>query len=126
MQDEKNTLEPHPNGFLLRQTDSAGHTSEIILTEKSVPSLAQSSLRLRANILAKYSRGETDAVATSFVSRVGLGTDVHKSQVFLTLYDTQDVPTVFAVPLEVAKPLSERLPVKVAEIEAAIPNITKQ
>jgi hypothetical protein len=126
MADENLDLSPVGDGFRLVQTDEHGRVSEIILTEQSVLSLAQSSLRLRADILARYSRGETDAVATSFVSRAGLNMDLHNSQVFLTLFDNQDVPTTFALPLEVAKPLSEELPKWVAKIEDSLPNRTKQ
>ena len=125
---EKDTLDliPSGDGFLLRQTDGAGKYGEILLTQKSVLSLAQSALRLRADILARCSRGEANAVATSFVSRAMLSKNLHGSQVFLTLFDNHDVPTTFSLPLEVAKPVAEHLPGLVAEMETAIPSQTKQ
>ena len=126
MADEKLTLEPEGDSFRLRQIEKTGRVSEVVLTEQSVLTLAQSSLLLRGRILAKHSREEVEAVVTTPVSRAGLKTDIHTSEVFLTLYDGQDTPMRFALSLDVVKPLSERLPVYVAEIEEAIRNKTVQ
>ena len=92
----------------------------MMLTEKSVLSLAQSALAIRASF-ARHTR-ETSRQSPL---RMFHDLDLHKTQVLLT-HDNNDVPTTFALPIVIAKPLAEKLPAHVAAIEAAIPNRTRQ
>jgi hypothetical protein len=126
MADEKLELEPQGDEYLLRQTDKDGVVTEIFLSERSVLQLAQSSLQMQVSILGRKSRPGVDAVVVTHVAQVGLNTDLALSAVHLTLYQNNGAGLVFSLPLEVAKPLSERLPAHVANLEAAIPTHTKQ
>lgn len=126
MAEEKLELDPSGDGYRLRQTDMNGRITEIQLSERSVLQLAQSSLQMKVRILGEKSRPGVSAVVVTHIARVGLNTDLEKTEIHMTLYQNDETGLVFSLPLEVAKPLSERLPVRVAEIEAAIPSRTLQ
>lgn len=82
--------------------------------------LAQSSLKIASHIRSKYSREGAEAAIVTIVSRVGLGLNAHTTEVQISLYDQNDSPIDYSLPLEVAKPLADRLPAYIAEIEAAL------
>jgi hypothetical protein len=88
--------------------------------------IAQSALSLKDTIHAKLRRGGVEVAAHMPVARVFLATDVHQHEILLGLFDSKGQEQRFSLPLEIAKPLAERLPAKVAEIEAAIPTRTRQ
>lgn len=120
------SLDPHGNDFLLTRIDEGGQKLEMVLSDDDVLKLAQSSRNLQAAILAKLSPTGLSGAVHMPVARVSLTTDVHVHEILLGMFDSDGSEQRFSLPLEVAKPLAELLPVKVVEIEAAIPTRTKQ
>jgi len=80
--------------------------------------LAQSAQRLTQHIVEQRSRPEAGfsfSVATP-VARIRLNTDLHKSEILLGMIDGHGAEVTFALSPEVASPLAERLPIRLAEI----------
>ena len=122
------SLEPKGQDFVLTRTDADGNQESIMLAENDVLTLAQSAQRLKDHILERRTpkgSGVATGILTA-VSRVALNVDIHQTEVLLTLFDRHGAQAAFSLPLAVAKPLSERLPVRVLEIEAAATKRTKQ
>jgi len=126
MADAKLSLDPHGKDFVLKRTSESGETVEIILSAMDVLTLAQSAQRLKDHILAQQSRSGVSMGVHMPVAQVSLNTDIHVHEILLGLIDGNGAEQRFALPLEVAKPLAERLPVRIAEIEAVIPTRTRQ
>ena len=111
-------LEPHGEGFLLTQSNTG---VSMIISDDDILSLAQSLPSLRDRVLARHSpKGDSvSAVAMTPVTRIVLNTDVHKTEIHLTMADRHGARLGFALDADVAQLLAERLPVRVAEIVAA-------
>jgi hypothetical protein len=60
------------------------------------------------------------------VARIALSVDLHLSEIHLTMIDRHGARVGFALPLELAQELAERLPVGVAEIAEAAKTWTRQ
>ena len=114
-------LMPKGNSYILSRSLPDGTSAEIALSEENVISLAQSARRLMDHILAQHTpkEGSVAPIATTPVAQVVLNTDVHRTEILLTMIAPSGAREAYALPLSVAKPLSERLQVKVAEIETA-------
>jgi hypothetical protein len=114
-------LDPVGNDFMLRRTDANGKTRRMLLDEEDVLKLAQSARRLRDHILARRSpRGDTvSPEVVTPVTRVRLAIDALATHVLLWMIDPADVEICFALPLNVARALADRLPERVAQVEAA-------
>jgi hypothetical protein len=117
-------LEARGKDFALVRIDDGGNRSEMLLSEDNVIMLAQSARLIVDQLLAQRSRPGADPVLLMPVVQVGLNTDLHKSAIHLTMIDHRGNEIGFLLPPEVARPLAERLPVRLAEIEKAKP--TKQ
>jgi hypothetical protein len=125
---ESLSFERRGEDFVLVRIDERGKRSEIILSESNLlflPRIVQETIH---KILAERSsktmkeRGASPIVAVPVV-RVQLNTDIHRSEILLTMYDRFGNESGFALPFEVAQPLSSRLPARVAEIEKAKPKV---
>jgi hypothetical protein len=119
--DDNLALEERGSAFVLVRTEADGSTTEMVLSETNIITLAQSAQRIRDAILARQSSSEATAVALTPVVQVALNTDLHRSEIHLMMIAPSGAQIGFLLPLEVAKPLAERLPVRIAEIEAARP-----
>jgi hypothetical protein len=119
------TLAPHADGFLLTQSDTG---VSIAISNDDILSLAQSLPALRDRVLARHSPigDSVSAVAMTPVTQIALNTDVHKTEIHLTMYDRHGARLGFALGSEVARPLAERLPVRLAEIATASKNRVRQ
>lgn len=94
---------------------------EVILSENDILSLAQTAQTLRGHILAKHSHGSgATARYVSNVSEVVLNVDLHKSHVYLEVIDEAGLSMAYALPAQVARMLSDRLPARVVELERAL------
>jgi hypothetical protein len=113
------SLEPHGNSFLLSGDAPNGSKSEIVLSETDIMMLAQSAQRWTQHILEQRSKPEAglSALASTPVAQIRLNTDVHGSEILLSLIDGNGAEVTFALAPEVARPLAERLPIRLAEIE---------
>ena len=123
------TLDPKGNDFILRRTDTKGRTNSITLTKDDILTLSQSIPSLRDHILSGQSPGDGTAisfVAVTEVAQIGLNTDVHRSEIHLTMIDRHGAHVGFALSPEIARYLAQRLPARVAEIEAAASTRVRQ
>jgi hypothetical protein len=102
---------------LVRVSD--GQRSEMMLSDEDVLTMFQSIPSMTTRILAKLSRTGVTPRATTPVTRVDVETDLHKSDVVLTMYALNGDQMSFVLPPQVASFLVERLIECVAEIEAS-------
>lgn len=119
------SLDSAGNDFVFRRTYANGRREEMILSRQNVLMLAQSAQRLKIRLLVKQSRPGVDAVVLTPVARIGLNTDVHKTMIHLTMIDQQGEEMGFLLPMEVARPLAEGLPVRLAEIDCTTKTLTR-
>jgi hypothetical protein len=117
-------LQERGDDFALIRTDSEGHRSEMLLAELDVISLAQSAQLMMDRIVARRSRPGADARPMTPIVQIVLNTDLHKTAIHLLMIASNGMKVGFELPPEVARPLAERLPVRLAEIEQSRP--TKQ
>lgn len=119
------SLEQRGDDYALIRVAADGIKSEMVLSAANIITLAQSAQRLRDQLLPKLSRPGADAISVTPVVQIGLNTDLHKTAIHLTMIDPNGAQMIFLVPPHVAKLLADRLPVRIAEIEAEKPP-TKQ
>lgn len=127
MTKESLELDEEDGAYNLRQTDRDGKVSEITLTERSVMILAQSTPQILASILQR--RNPSPGVSAVFVSPVAqaeLNTDLERTTIHLTLYQSDRTGVTYGLPYEVAAALAEALPRRVAEVGETIQNLTRQ
>lgn len=107
--------------YHLRSETDDGTQQEMVLSSDDVLALSQSALQLTDHILRSMAPQGKSAVPrlTADVRATILNTDLHKSQIVLTMELSDGLQVSFALPFSVAKPLAERLPARVAEIEIA-------
>jgi hypothetical protein len=99
----------------------------MLLSRDNVITLAQAAPLLRDQFLSELSRSGVIAVPAMAVSQISLNTDIHVTEIHLTMFDQNGEPTAaFRLPLHVAKPLAEHLPARIAEIENQERKRTKQ
>jgi hypothetical protein len=112
-------LDQKGDGFVLRRTDDAGKTATVTLTKEDIITLSQSIPSLRDHILAGQSLGASgiSAVAVTEVAQIVLNHDVHRSEIHLTMIDRYGARVGFALPLEIAQLLADRLPARLDLIE---------
>ena len=116
-------LDPEGDGYVLTASDG----STVNLSDDDILTLAQSAQRLSDHVAAKHSRGEeARAVPMSLTAQVELNNDLHQTEVHLRLIAASGASVWFALPLDVAKLLAEKLPLRVAELEQAKASRTKQ
>jgi hypothetical protein len=122
------SLDPKGDDFILRRTSTNGKTVSVTLSNDDIITLAQSIPSLRDRILAGHNltRGAISAVVMTEVTQVVLNTDLHRSEIHLTMIDRHGAQVGFALPLKIARPLVDRLPVRVAQIEAAAKSRIRQ
>ncbi len=114
-------LNPDGKDFLLRKTDADGAIFTMKLSQADVLKLARSAQRLEAHILEGQSRPEAGITVSNVtpVARVRLGVDLHKAEILLGMIDGNGAEASFCLAPEVAQPLADRLPVRLAEIADA-------
>jgi hypothetical protein len=124
----KLTLEEDGVNFVLRSANEAGSTNSLTLSADDILTLAQSIPSLRDRVLARRSPagGSVSAVVMTDVAQIALNTDLHRSEVHLTMIDRHGAQAGYALPPKVARLLADRLPLRVAEIEAAAKTRTRQ
>lgn len=121
------SLDDENGQFVLRQLDDDGaEIAKIVITSDDVLRLGHNAQSLSGRILAQQSRPGMNAVVMTPVAQVELNTDLHKSAIHLTMFDQYGTGIGFSLVPEVARPLADRLPVRVAEIEAALKKATRQ
>jgi hypothetical protein len=109
--------------FLLSRLNEDGSTSEMLLGEADVRTLAQAAQRVMAELLARRSPkgGTASLVLVTPVAQVRLNTDLHQSEIHLGLIDGKGAEAVFVLAPDVARLLAERLPMRLEQIEQARP-----
>jgi hypothetical protein len=117
-------LEPRGKEFVLTRVDDRGSRTAMVLSEEDIMVLGQSAQRFRDVVLARQSRAGAIAVVLTPVAKVALDLDVHKTEIHMAMIDPNGTALWFLLPSDIARQLVERLPVRLAEIEAARP--TKQ
>jgi hypothetical protein len=120
------SLEPRGDDYAIVRVSSDGKTEELLLSADNVLTLAQSAQLLQGHILSKRSRIGAPAVFQTSVAQVRLNTDAHVTEIHLTMIAQNGAEATFSLPLNVAKPLAERLPARIAEIENQKRKHTKQ
>jgi hypothetical protein len=118
------SFEPRADKWALIHTTADGTKVEMILSDAEVLTIVQSSPLWRDRILSKLSRTGVEARSTTIVAQVELNTDIFREAIHLRMIGENGASMGFELPLEVARPLADRLPIRVAEIEAEKP--TKQ
>lgn len=119
---ESLSFERRGEAFALVRVDKSGKRSEMILSASNVlflPRIIQDVIhRIMSSRASRVltDRGALPIVAVPVVE-VQLNTDIHKSEILLTMCDGFGNRSSFALPFEVAKPLGARLPARVDEIE---------
>ncbi|TAL03682.1 MAG: hypothetical protein EPO08_03570 [Rhodospirillaceae bacterium] len=126
MAEETVDLDQRGDRYVFIRTDAQGNKTEFDVSTDSMLKICQSAPRLQDRILAQRSRPGVDAQIVTIASRASLNHDIHKMMLHLGLFDQKNHETLWAVPLEVAKPLAEALPRWIAKLEAVIPTRTKQ
>lgn len=110
-------------GYVL--TTAAGVS--VGLSDEEILLLAQSSQLMRDHVLAKHSRGSTvSARSVTPVAAIVLNTDLHKTEIHLEITSQHGTKLGLSIPLDVARPLADRLPHRVAEIERSLATRQKQ
>jgi hypothetical protein len=117
------SLNAQDDKFVLGHSETA---DSITLTEDDILLLAQSLPALRDRILSQRSRPEAGVIVTTPVALVELANDPHQTEIWLTMIDGRGARIAFSLSLEVARALAERLPVRIARIEAAATARTRQ
>ena len=119
-------LKEDGNNFILSVTDVAGTKTEIKLTPEQVLTLSQSAPVFRERILSRYkpSVAGTDVVLATAVAQIGLNEDSLAQDILLTFVAKNGARLTYALPMHIAEHLSERLPLRVAEMKKKNP--TKQ
>lgn len=115
----------------LVRVDKNGNRSELVMPTAAVlsmPKLVRETIRI---ILAQASQrpaAQPGTLPKAFfpVTRVGLNVEPTTHEILLEMHDTYGNESGFALPIEVAKPLAERLPVRLKEAEAAAKAQKKQ
>ena len=118
---ESLSLERREEGFALVRIDRSGNRAELVLSESNVlllPKLFQETIH---KILAGRSSQAMKAhgvspIAAVPVARIQLNTDVHRSEILLTIFDKFGNGSGFAIPFDIAQAFSARLPPRVTEI----------
>jgi len=82
--------------------------------------LAQSLAALRDRVLARRSRTGAKVVVPMPGEQITLTVDAHMPEIHLTMTSPRGERLRLALPYEVARMLADRLPVRVAEIGAAV------
>jgi hypothetical protein len=120
------SLEPRGDDYVLVRIADDGTETEMPLSKDNVLTLAQSALRLQDHIHAERSRPGVSALTVTPVSQVALHTDVHVTEIHLTMTLRSGVEMTFSLPSTVAKPLAEHLHVLISKIENQERKHTKQ
>ncbi len=112
--------------FALSVTDATGSTTTVKLTAEQMLTFAQSAPAVQEQILTRHnSSGEnTEFVLTIPVTQIGLNEDILGENIMLTLIASDGEQLVYALPPNIAQRLSERLPVRLAQMQKKKP--TKQ
>ena len=111
------SLEPRGEIYAIVRVSPGGKTDELLLSPNNVLTLAQSAQLLWGRILSKRPRIGAPRVFQTPVVQVRLDTDAHVTEIHLTMISQNGAEATFSLPLNVAKPLAERLPARIAEIE---------
>lgn len=109
------------NDFILRRTTATG-TSQFVLSEDDVLTLAQSAEELRQLIVAKHTPSglEGRPVVATPAPEATLNYDALHGEILLALIQPNGRRHPFALPLKTAKALHEALPRWIAEATAAL------
>jgi hypothetical protein len=115
--DDNIRIEERGSAYVLIRTEAAGPSTEMVLSEKNIITMARSAQRLNAAILARRSSPEVSVVVLTPVARVRLNADLEHSEVHLMMFDQNGAEAGFLLPLAVAEALAERLPARVTEVQ---------
>jgi hypothetical protein len=123
MSDKKPSLSLEPVGreFKLTRIDGHGKRSEMSLSSDNIMTLAQSAQRLRDRILSSNTRSGVTAVAPTIVAQVELNDALLHSEILLTMIDRHGARACFALPVEIAELLVEKLPPRIDGIRGEKP-----
>jgi hypothetical protein len=118
------SLDPSEDGFILRKTETDGTKSIMSLTGKDILTLAQSAIHLQQVVLSQHDPkgGDFAATAATEVAQIALNQEALGESILLTLIAPGGSRATFAIPRHIAKHLSDRLPVHLAQMDAAKPS----
>lgn len=122
------TFEPRGSECVLIRIDQYGAKTEIILSEANVGMLSRLAQQHFRKILATKSPKIPGVTLTMSlpITNVRLNTDLHQSEILLTIFDRFGGEADYSLALNLARPLAEGLVARVAEIETASKTTTKQ
>jgi hypothetical protein len=115
--------EADAGGYVLSGTDAAGAPVEITLTTDDLLDLVQRFRLIEDRLLQSLRRTEGSAVplTRTRVQQVVLNTDLLTGEIVLRMVGESGIEVAFLLPDEVAEPLAERLPVRLAQAKAKRP-----
>lgn len=131
MEHEKLYFEGRGKMVAIVRVDKEGKKTELVIPTVAVLSLPKIVQEMVHKILAQRGQRPTTQPGTIHkvffpVERVGLNVEPQTDEILLEMHDTLGNQSGYSLPIEVAKPLAERLPVRIAEAEAASKNRRKQ
>jgi hypothetical protein len=102
-------IEERGDNFALVRIDADGNKTELVLPEAGLIFLARAIPQtLQKVITARNVRGGSPIIAVP-VEHVRVSADMHATDLLLTMIDKFGNETGFAVPLDIARPVAERL-----------------
>jgi len=118
------SLNPSGDGFILVKTESDGTKTTMPLTGKDVLTLAASAIHLQQTILSQYDPKGGDILATvaTDVAQIAVNQEALGENILMTLIAPAGSQATFAIPRHIARQLSDRLPIHLAQMEAKQPS----
>ena len=130
MVDEKHPAEiqivPQGEAWVFRKIDEAGVVNEIPLSEEEIFALSVRTLALQAELLEHRSRTGAQVVAVLTVAGTDVQPDLYNMIAILTYVDADKNTSRLGFPLDIAKPLIQKLQRVVDQIEESISKRTNQ
>jgi hypothetical protein len=122
------TFEPRDSAHALIRTDQYGAKTEILLSEANIGMLSRLAPQHFRKILAtKTAKMPGVTVTLSLpITNIRLNTDLHQSEVLLTIFDRYGGETDYSIDPVRARQLADRLVARAAEVETASKTTTKQ
>jgi hypothetical protein len=106
--------------FRFRRTDAFGKVQEILLSDNDVLQLATSALNLQGMVLRRQRKASPRDLVVMNVAQVGVGVHPENGNLHLKMIDPSGVSVAFAIPLPVAKQMSEVVARRLPELEEKI------
>jgi len=106
--------------FRFRRTDEFGKVEEILLSDNDVLQLATSALNLQGMVLRRQRKASPRDLVVMNVAQVGVGVHPESGNMHLKMVDPNGVSVAFAIPLPVARQMSDVVVRRLPELEGKI------